>query len=199
MHIGKLRDTHDPPPTDADLIAGSGLDEEAFCLLYDRYAEALRAHLSRRCGSDDDALDLLAETFACAWEARGRFTDRGDGSASAWLYGIAGNLVLRRFRDGRVERAACERLGIRSRPQDAGDIETERVLDQLTAASRADDLADALGRMSKTGRDTLLLHVVDDLSYDEIAQLEGTHNQTVRARVSRALRSLSMNVREVRS
>ena len=73
-----------------------------------------RYHL-RRCGDPHAAQDLTAETFAQAWLARTRFTDRAGGSAGPWLFGIARNVLLRSVRARWLERAACERLGLRER------------------------------------------------------------------------------------
>lgn len=74
--------------SDAELLVASRGEPQAFCELYDRWAEALLAYFYRRVRSPEVAADLLAETFAVAFEARGRFRDVGKpGGAS--LYGIA--------------------------------------------------------------------------------------------------------------
>jgi DNA-directed RNA polymerase specialized sigma24 family protein len=74
--------------TDAELILASRDDPQAFRQLYDRWAERLLVYLYRRVRDPDVAGDLLAETFAVAYERRRKFRDIGS-PGGAWLYGIA--------------------------------------------------------------------------------------------------------------
>ena len=63
--------------TDEELIVASRGDPGAFRELYDRWAERLLAYFYRRVLDPEVAADLLAETFAVAYERRGRFRDVG--------------------------------------------------------------------------------------------------------------------------
>ena len=74
--------------TDAELIVASRRDPAAFRELYDRWADKLLAWFYRRVFDAEVAADLLAETFAVAYERRHRFHDLGK-PGSAWLFGIA--------------------------------------------------------------------------------------------------------------
>jgi DNA-directed RNA polymerase specialized sigma24 family protein len=74
--------------TDAELLVASRHDPAAFRELYDRWAERLLAYFYRRVFDPEVAADLLAETFAVAYERRHRFRDMGR-PGSAWLFGIA--------------------------------------------------------------------------------------------------------------
>ena len=93
--------------TDAELIRAARSDAGAFRELYDRYAE--RMYRSR---DADAAYDLTAETFSQAWLGRVRFRDDAGGSAGPWLFAIARHVLSASVRRGRLERAACTRLGI---------------------------------------------------------------------------------------
>ncbi|MGH2915407.1 MAG: RNA polymerase sigma factor [Solirubrobacteraceae bacterium] len=63
------------------------LNADQLTALYDRHARELLAFLARRTSDPEAAVDILAETFAVAFEGRERF--RGRGSGRAWLYAIA--------------------------------------------------------------------------------------------------------------
>ena len=76
-----------PLTTDAELLRRAHDDPAAFRRLYERHAAAVHAYHLRRTGSPDAAQDLTAETFAQAWTARRRFSDRAGGSAAPWLFG----------------------------------------------------------------------------------------------------------------
>jgi RNA polymerase sigma-70 factor (ECF subfamily) len=74
--------------TDVELLLASRQDPAAFRELYDRWAQRLLAYFYRRVFDAEVAADLLAETFAVAYERRHRFRDVGK-PGSAWLFGIA--------------------------------------------------------------------------------------------------------------
>ena len=123
---------------------------------------------------------MTAETFAQAWLGRTRFRDVAGGSAGPWLFGIARNLLSASVRRGRLERAACTRLGVLER------------LDREPATvppdeSWLDGLDEALAELPETQLDALRLRFPDDLPYDELADTLGTTPQAARVRVHRGL------------
>jgi Sigma-70 region 2 len=97
--------------TDAELLVASRHDAAAFRELYDRWAERLLAWFYRRVFDPEVAADLLAETFAVAYERRHRFRDLGR-PGSAWLFGIAQKELAHWARHRAAEQRAVRRLGI---------------------------------------------------------------------------------------
>lgn len=172
-------------PADAELLRRARSDPATFRALYDRYAERVHRYHLRRCGDPHAAQDLTAETFARAWIVRTRFRDRAGGSAGPWLFGIARNVLLSSVRARRLERSACERLGLRDR-LDRGPA---RAVPDESWLDGADELLDAL---PPGQADAVRLHVIDDLDYDAAAERLETTPQAVRARVSRGLRALRL-------
>jgi RNA polymerase sigma factor (sigma-70 family) len=169
--------------TDAELLHRARSDPAAFRTLYDRYAAAVHGYHLRRTGHPDAAHDLTAETFAQAWTARARFRDDRDGSAAPWLFGIARHVLAASVRRGRLERRACERLGLLE------------ALDREPAAVQPDErwldgLDEAFAGLPAAQRDAIRLRVVDDLGYDEVADHLSTSEEAARARVARGLSSL---------
>ncbi len=71
--------------------------------------------LARRTFDPDAAMDLLAETFAAAFEDREQFRGDGPETARAWLFAIAQRCLLDFYRSGRIERRALAKLGIERR------------------------------------------------------------------------------------
>jgi len=63
--------------TDAELLIASRDDAHAFRELYDRWADRLLAYFYRRTLDTEVAGDLLAETFALAFERRPTSQARG--------------------------------------------------------------------------------------------------------------------------
>jgi RNA polymerase sigma factor (sigma-70 family) len=160
------------------------LDEAAFAELYDRHAPALAAWLRRR-SDPDTAQELLAETFAEAWCARRRFKPER-GSPQGWLFGIAQHLLFGYYRRLEVEDRARRKLGVAALEPAAFDEADAR----LDAAALRAELAAALARLPDGTRQAVLLRVVEQLDYDELARRLGCSSPAARLRVSRGLREL---------
>src|SRR3954447_18447066 len=101
--------------SDAELLRTARRDPGAFRDLYERYAERVHGYLLRRTRDLDAAHDLTAETFAQAWLVRSRFRDEAGGSGGPWLFAIARHVLSTSVRRGRLERSACQRLGLLER------------------------------------------------------------------------------------
>jgi RNA polymerase sigma-70 factor (ECF subfamily) len=173
---------------DARLLAASRSDPGAFRTLYERYAERVYGYHLRRTADAEAAHDLTAETFAQAWIARRRFRDEAGGSAGPWLFAIARHVLLASVRRRRLERAACERLGVLGLldREPAGAEPREEWLDGL------DELLDALPDGQARA---VRLRVVDDLAYADVARQLGTTPLGARLRVSRGLSALRSRLR----
>jgi RNA polymerase sigma-70 factor (ECF subfamily) len=169
--------------TDAQLLAAAQTDAHAFREVYDRYAGAIhRFHLGRT-RARDAALDLTAETFAQAWLSRGQFRDIAGGSAAPWLFAIARHVLLASVRRQRLERSACERLGILS------------AVDRSEAPAEPgklwlDGLDEAFAGLAPNVREAIRLRVLEDLSFDDVAEQMGTSPGAARVRVHRGLAAL---------
>jgi RNA polymerase sigma-70 factor (ECF subfamily) len=154
--------------------------------LYEQHADLILRFLMRRTFDGQVAVDLLAETFAVAYEKRRKF--RGEGEARGWLFGIAGNLLADYFRSGAAERRAVGRLGVVVPHVD--DEELKRIEDLAETAELRAHVANAMRGLSEDQRAAVELRVVQERGYDEIAQQLGVSEQVARARVSRGLKAL---------
>jgi RNA polymerase sigma-70 factor, ECF subfamily len=174
--------------TDAELIVASRDDPRAFRELYDRWAERLLAYFYGRVLDADVAADLLAETFAVAYERRRRFRDLGR-PGGAWLYGIASKELSHWFRRQEVERRAVRRLGIQV--PDLDDVSRCAIEALADADEHRAALSAALQRLGPGERDAVHLRVVAELGYDEIAARLNCSEAAARVRVHRGLARLN--------
>jgi RNA polymerase sigma-70 factor (ECF subfamily) len=171
----------DADRTDAELLAATPADPEAFTEFYRRHVRGVWACVAGE-ASKNDVGDLVAEVFATALVHRRRF-DPARGSAPAWLSGIARHKIQDARRRGAAEARMCRRLGIRlpeqvaNEHQPAGGTEVLEVLpvDQRRAVAA---------------------RVLEDKSYAQIAREESVSEQVVRKRVSRALSALRSHLQE---
>lgn len=174
--------------SDAELILASRQDPAAFRELYDRWAERLLGYFFRRVLDAEVSADLLAETFAVAFERRSRFRDLGR-PGGAWLYGIAAKELSHYFRRQSVEMRAARRLGLERPGLDAESaakiealVDDDDVRASLTAAMR---------QMSGRERDAVELRVIAELDYREIAARLHCSEAAARTRVHRGLARLN--------
>jgi RNA polymerase sigma factor (sigma-70 family) len=182
-------------PTDAELLVASVTDPRAFRELYDRWADPMLAFLYRRVLDAEVAADLLAETFAIAYEKRGRYRDTGAPGA-AWLFGIARIELSRYFRKHRVQLKTAQRLGL---VVPELDEESARAIARLVEPDeRTAGLADALTQMSPAEREAVELRVVGELEYSDIATRLNCTETAARVRVHRGLARLSQLLEDQR-
>jgi RNA polymerase sigma-70 factor (ECF subfamily) len=158
---------------------------DAFESSHDR----LFGYVERRVGPDA-AEDLVAEAFAVACDRWASY-DPARGSVTAWLFGIATNLLRRQRRDERRQWRAYGRTGV-----DPLASAEPAVDERLDAAASARALAGALASMKAGDRDVLLLYAWADLSYEEIAAALRIPIGTVRSRLNRARRRLRDELEE---
>jgi DNA-directed RNA polymerase specialized sigma24 family protein len=149
------------PGTDAQLIRRSRDEPGLFEVIFDRHYDVVRVYAQRRIGMADGE-EIAASTFEQAFMQRDRFDTDTFRSARPWLIGIANNLIRRHVRREEVRRRHWPVSAIRS-----------------TLAARSDD-----------DRETFLLVVLADLSYEDAAQIMAVPTGTVRSRINRVRRRL---------
>ena len=96
---------------DEQLLAATPTTPAAFAVFYRRHEAAVLGYFMRRSGNAELAADLAAETFAAALIGSRRYRV-GGAPASAWLVGIARNVLSASVRRSRVEDRARRKLGM---------------------------------------------------------------------------------------
>jgi RNA polymerase sigma-70 factor (ECF subfamily) len=160
-------------------------DPDAFSEVYDRHVAKVFAWAAAKVG--DYAPDLTAEVFAQAWRSRGRFKDQVHGSALPWLLGIAQNVLRSSLRKRQVEDSARARLGLATSL--AYEHGYESVEERLSFPSA---VLSAFANLPESERQLLVLRLVEDRPYREIARRLDCTPVAARLRVSRSIRRLQL-------
>lgn len=168
-----------PPVSDAVLFAASLDRPQLLAEIFDRHAPALLRYVTRRLGPDI-AEDVLGDVFVVALERRGAFDPQAV-SARPWLYGIASNVMARRYRDETRRLQAVERDG-----QAAAHRFEDTVAHRVDAERAVRRLSRALALLSPGDRDVLLMTAWAGLEQAEIAAALGIPVGTVKSRLHRA-------------
>lgn len=167
---------------EALLEAAACGDDEAFASFYRRRLPAVTGFFLRRVGDRELAFDLTAETFAAAALGCGRFR-AGEGTAGAWLFGIAANKLRESRRRGRVEANARRRLGLEAIALEDSDLLRVEEL----ASSDAGAAQELVDQLPPEQRDAVVARVIEERAYGEIATRMACSQAVVRQRVSRGL------------
>jgi RNA polymerase sigma factor (sigma-70 family) len=178
-------------PSDAEILAATSRDPEAFALFYRRYERLLLMYMLRRTGDPEVAADLTAEVFAAALRSAGRYRPHTP-TATAWLLTIAQRTLSSSWRKGRVEARARNRVGIRDTVV-LSDDDLERIEALCSLDGRSLALLDEL---PVDQRDAVRAHVLNERSYREIAGELRTSELVIRKRVSRGLANIKSQLKE---
>ena len=157
----------------------AAVPDARFVALYESHAGAVLAYARRRCG-DDEAEDVLAETFLIAWRRR----DDVPSDALPWLYAVARNVVSNRLRSSRRRTALEARLAAEPLPPD-DDAPDPRLRAALSALRPID-------------REALLLTAWEGLSTERAARAAGCSAATFHVRLHRARKRLAQALEEDR-
>ena len=166
--------------------------EQAFTAFYREHAESLLIWFARQTLDTEAALDLTSETFAQAFLGRRRFKGRDAGLAGGWLYGIARHQLSRYWRRGQAESRAMRRLGLEREqlaPSEQERLEERAQIDELRGR-----VGEALATLPDSQRAAVEMRVVRGASYAEVGAALGISEPTARARVSRGLRALALQL-----
>jgi RNA polymerase sigma-70 factor (ECF subfamily) len=169
--------------SDAELLARTPAEPEAFGVFYRRHVQPLLRYLMARTRRADLSADLCAEVFACALESADRF-DPERGPARAWLFTIAHSRLVDSVRRGRVE--ADARLRLRMPARDLTDADIERV-EELADLERGGGLDGLVADLPADQREAVLARIVEERDYADIAAELEVSQAVVRQRVSRGL------------
>ncbi|GAB5520819.1 MAG: sigma-70 family RNA polymerase sigma factor [Rhodothermales bacterium] len=172
---------------DEDLIAHfqSGT-VEAFNLIVDRYSNRLGSYLYNFVHDWDKAEDLLQETFIRVY--RNRFAYTPIARFSTWIYTIAGNLARSEYRKVKSRKTqSLEAMGAGGETFDI-PLPDEQFAADLGAEDRVyqDQISRALDKLTPAFQEAIILRDIQQLTYDEIAQITGLPMGTVKSRINRA-------------
>lgn len=159
-------------------------ESDAFEVLVRRHEKTIFNLVYRMLGDYEDAAEVSQEVFLSAYRAIGQF--RGDANFSTWLYRIALNhaTTRRRSLNSRQHRTtAIEDMEL-IRDSQLGPAE---ILEKKEMQERVQL---ALNKLEPEDATVILLRDLQDVPYDEVAQMLEIPVGTVKSRLHRARQAL---------
>lgn len=163
-------------------VRASRGDVTAFGLLYDKHVDAIYRYVYYRVRDDAEAEDLTSDVFMKALRAIPRYEPRQ--AFLAWLYRIARNAVIDRARRGNRQVPFEDAL---EHPTPDQIVEPDA---QLLAHSDSATLRGALKKLTPLQQEVLVLRFLHGYSTQEIANIVGKREGTVRGIQFRAIGAL---------
>lgn len=164
-------------------------DPAAFEQLVLTYQKPVYNLALRMVGNPDDAFDLTQEAFLRAWRSMEQV--RESGAFSSWLFRLTSNVCLDFLR-------AAKRRKTVSLSFEGEDGEQQLELPDpspdpehcLLAMANRQAVMEAMNDLAVEHRQILTLRVINELSYQQIAEILDVAEGTVKSRLSRARRAL---------
>jgi RNA polymerase sigma-70 factor (ECF subfamily) len=181
------------PENDALLARLQGGEEAAFEDLVKAETARLLAVSRRILGSQEEARDVVQETFLAAFQSLDRF--RGEASLGTWLSRIAVNQCLMRLRSRKrkPEQSIDDLLptflpdGHQVRESALWEVSIDTAVERNEVFGIVRKTID---RLPENYRTVLLLRDIEEHSTEEVAGMLGVSSNTVKVRLHRARQAL---------
>lgn len=151
-------------------------DHGAFRELHRRYFPSLNGLVRRHVASEEEAREIVQQTFFQLHVARRDF--RPDKKLRPWLFTIAMNLVRQHYR----KRGRRKETALADAPPQSDGADTARPLERAEQARR---LRDALAKLPDGQREVIELHWLQERPFAEVAAIVGASEGAVRVRAHR--------------
>ncbi|MCC6872886.1 MAG: sigma-70 family RNA polymerase sigma factor [Sandaracinaceae bacterium] len=177
-------------------------DEAAFNELITLYQTRIFRLVFRMLGDRAEAEDLAQEVFITVFKSIDGF--RGDSKLSTWLYRVATNHCKNRIKyldrrargkkreldevaeHGMIESASMNPSSVIARPDHLVEaFEKEKILER------------AMNALDREHRELILLRDVEHMSYEQIQEITGLAEGTVKSRLHRARHALMTRVQKL--
>ena len=158
-------------------------DLYAFDLIVKRYKNQLLNFIYRFLGNQEEAEDLVQETFLRVYKNRRAY--RKVAKFSTWIYTIAGNLAKTELRKRRRRKIfSITDLGYEEKDYEISD-KAFSPEDQVNGLITEEIVQKEIENLSPKFREVIILRDIQELSYEEISKIVRIPLGTVKSRVNR--------------
>lgn len=186
----------DKRPSDEDLIERFQKgDLYAFDLIVKRYKDQLLNFVYRFVGNQEEAEDIVQETFLRVYRKRKAY--KRIAKFSTWIYTIAGNLSRTELRRRKRRKFfSITDMGYEDRDYEISD-EGYNPENQVDGIIQEEIIQKEINNLSPKFREVIILRDVQELSYEEISKIIRVPIGTVKSRVNRGRLKLQSRLKDL--
>jgi RNA polymerase sigma-70 factor, ECF subfamily len=163
------------------VLASQAGDQDAFALLVQRHQRRVFNLVFRMLQHYEEANEVTQETFFAAWQGLSGF--RGNALFSTWLYRIAYNCALKQIEQRRRDNAL--QAAMQAEQSELTDSD-ERVGTQLEVRDRQKFVREHLLTLPAKYRIVLVLRHLQEMTYEEMAEILTLPIGTIKTHLFRA-------------
>jgi len=183
-------------PSDEDLIERFQKgDLYAFDLIVKRYKDQLLNFVFRFVGNQEEAEDIVQETFLRVYRKRKAY--KRIAKFSTWIYTIAGNLSRTELRRRKRRKLfSISDLGFEDKDYEISD-EVYNPENQVDGLIQEEIIHREINQLSPKFREVIVLRDIQELSYEEISKIIKVPIGTVKSRVNRGRLKLQNQLKDM--
>src|SRR5215469_3695825 len=175
------------------VAASKNGDQEAFAQLVQRYQRRVFNLIYRMLQQYEEATEITQETFLAAWQGLSSF--RGDARFPTWLYRIAYNCSIKQLELRKRDRALQVALEAERTLENASDEQRENA--ELDARDRQRLIQEHLSQLPTKYRIVLILRHLQDMTYEEMAEILTMPIGTIKTHLFRARNLLKERIQSI--
>ena len=172
--------------SDAAVLALSLKKSHAFAEIVGRYERAFVRKALSILGNEDDAYDVVQETFVRIYAAASRYEEQAGASFKSWAYTILVNQCYTAYAKAKKRRT----VSFEQEPELLEVIPDEAVAQEHESKLTREYVLRLVSKLPELLRRAVTLHFLEGKPQKEVAELEGVSNNVIRARIHRAKKEL---------
>lgn len=169
--------------------------EDAFNILVQRYKNPLTNFVFRFLGDFEVCNDVVQETMIKVYRYKDSYSSVA--KFSTWVYTIAGNLARTEYR--RKQRRNIFSINDYGEEHSTFDLPDESYRpDVITDSGIKDEIIQkALLKVKETYREAVILRDIQGMSYEEISEILGVNEGTIKSRINRGRAQLQELLKDI--
>ena len=169
--------------------------EAAFEILVQRYKNPLTNFVFRFLGDYESCNDVVQETMIKVYRYKDTYSSVA--KFSTWVYTIAGNLAKSEYR--RQRRRNLFSINDYGEEHSTFDLPDESYRPDVVTDSGIKDeiIQKALMKVKETYREAVILRDIQGMSYEEISEILGVNEGTVKSRINRGRAQLQELLKDI--
>jgi RNA polymerase sigma-70 factor (ECF subfamily) len=169
--------------------------EDAFNILVQRYKNPLTNFVFRFLGDFEVCNDVVQETMIKVYRYKDSYSSVA--KFSTWVYTIAGNLARTEYR--RKQRRNIFSINDYGEEHSTFDLPDESYRPDVITDSgiKAEIIQKALLKVKESYREAVILRDIQGMSYEEISEILGVNEGTIKSRINRGRAQLQELLKDI--